>query len=151
MEKQKKISKNKTQEKNLWWRPEKYTPESMMKESEKYFAFCDDKKNWLDKWIAWKVPKPKTLTWLCLWLWVSKDYISEKAKDSRFSETIKKIRCTVENNIEEWILQWAYHATSWIFNLKNNFWRVDTQRIESEVNLQAKVVSLPPLDEWQNK
>lgn len=137
--------------KNLWWRPEKYTPETLAKKAKEYFAFCEDKKNWLDKGVAGKVPKPKTLTWLCLYLWVSKDYISEKAKDERFSETIKAIRCEVENNIEEWILQWAYHATSWIFNLKNNFWRVDTQRIEQEVNLQAKVVSLPPLDEWQNK
>lgn len=136
---------------NWAWRPEKYTPTTMLKKAKEYFAFCDDKKNWLDKWIAWKVRKPKTLTGLCLYLWVSKDYISEKAKDEKFSETIKEIRCTVENDIEEWILQWGYHATSWIFNLKNNFWRVDTQRIESEVNLQAKVVSLPPLDEWQNK
>lgn len=130
---------------NWAWRPEKYNPASMLKKAKEYFDFCDDKKNRLDKWIAGKVPKPKTLTWLCLYLWVSKDYISEKAKDEKFSETIKEIRCVVENNIEEWILQWSYHATSWIFNLKNNFWRVDTQRIESEVNLSAKVVSLPDL------
>lgn len=134
-----------TEWKNLWWRPEKYTPQSMIKKAKEYFAFCDDKKNRLDKWIAGKVRKPKTLTGLCLWLWVSKDYISEKAKDTRFSETIKEIRTVVENDIEEWILQWWYHATSWIFNLKNNFWRVDSQRIEQEVNMTAKVVSLPDL------
>lgn len=82
----------KTKTKNLWWRPEKYTPEAIQKKAKEYFAFCEDKKNRLDKGIAGKVPKPKTLTGLCLYLWVSKDYISEKAKDIRFSETIERVR-----------------------------------------------------------
>lgn len=91
----------------------------MLEESNRYFKYCDT--SIIDKWIAGKISKPKTLSWLCLWLWVSKDYISEKAKDETYSETIKEIRMNVENCIEEWILTWLYNPTSGIFNLKNNF------------------------------
>lgn len=110
----------------------KYTPEEMLKESMKYFTNCDN--TIIDKWMGWKINKPKTLSWLCLWLWVSKDYISEKAKDVNYSETIKEIRMNVENNIEEWILMWTYNATSGIFNLKNNFNWVDKQEIDQKTD-----------------
>jgi len=130
-----------------WGRPQKYTPQSLEKKAKEYFAFCEDKKNWLDKWIAGKVPKPKTLTGLCLWLEVSKDYISEKMKDEKFSETIKAIRCEVENDIEEWILQWAYHATAGIFNLKNNFDRKDKTEVVQETTATIKLEQVKELSD----
>lgn len=121
---EKKRNNSPNQTDNVWWRPQKYTPELLQKEAEKYFKKCDETIISYDKTTLKTITKPKTLSWLCLWLKVSKDYISEKAKDKMFSETIKQIRLEVENNIEEWILQWSYNATSWIFNLKNNFdWR----------------------------
>jgi hypothetical protein len=75
-----------------------------MEKANEYFAYLKDPKNFLDKGIGGKIPYPKTLSGLCLYLGVSKDYISEKMKDPRFSETIKRIRLEVEQNIEEGIL-----------------------------------------------
>lgn len=122
-------------EKNLWWRPEKYSPEELIDKAQKYFDKLDDKANYIDKWIAWKFPRPKTLSWLCLWLWVAKDYLSEKVKDERFSEAVKRIRLVVENNIEEWILLWIYNANSWMFNLKNNFDWKDKSEVDNNVKI----------------
>jgi hypothetical protein len=123
----------------------KYTPEEMLEESTAYFLNCD--KTTIDKWMGAKVQKPKTLSWLCLWLWVSKDYISEKAKDPNYSETIKGIRMNVENDIEEWILTWMYNATSWIFNLKNNFNWVDKTEVDQNIKAQVNNMTDMPTDE----
>ena len=116
--------------KNDTGRPDKYTPDSLLLKSQEYFNFIDNKDNRMDRGISGKVPIPKTLSWLCLYLEVSKDYISEKLKDINFSETIKRIRLVVENNIEQWILMNIYNPTSGIFNLKNNFNRTDKQELE---------------------
>jgi hypothetical protein len=90
---------------------------------------------------------------LCLYLWVSKDYISEKAKDPLFSEAIKRIRLVVENNIEEWILTNIYNPTSGIFNLKNNFQRTDKQEIDMNVdnNINYKDASTQELVDMLKK
>ena len=145
----KKVSKKKeVKQKPEWYvfgRPQKYTPKSLYEKSQEYFAKCDDKANRLDKWMWGKVPLQKTLSGLCLHLKVSKDYISEKAKDDNFSEAIKEIRLNVENDLEIRTLQWVYNATSGIFNLKNNFWWVDKHEVDNNVNLTTKVVSLPDL------
>lgn len=124
---------------NVWWRPEKYSPEELIIKSQEYFDSLDLKENWINKWIWWMYPKPKTLSWLCLYLWVSKDYISEKLKDDRFSETIKRIRLVVENNIEEWILLNIYNPTSWIFNLKNNFDWKDKTEVDTKLSWELQI------------
>lgn len=117
------------------WRPQKYTPKTLREQAELYFKNCDKLNEWLTD-VRFK--KPKTLSWLCLWLNVSKDYISEKAKDDNFSETIKEIRLVVENNIEEWILTNTYNSTSWIFNLKNNFdWKDKSEVDNTNTNFDA--------------
>ena len=107
------------------WRPDKYTPDDLLKKANEYFESLSKKENLIDRWTLGKIARPKTLSWLCIYLWVSKDYISEKLKDSMFSEVIKRIRVIVENNIEEWILLNIYNPTSWIFSLKNHFDWVD--------------------------
>lgn len=124
----------------LGGRPLEYTPEQILERAEEYFAHLDNPDNYMDKGIGWKIPYPKTLSGLCLWLWVSKDYISEKAKDSRFAESIKRIRLEVEQNIEEGILMWAYNATAWIFNLKNNFGWVDKQEIDQKHSWSLEII-----------
>ncbi len=127
-------------------RPQKYTPETLLKKAIEYFDFLSDPINYIDKGKDWKHPRPKTLSGLCLHLWVSKDYISEKAKDDEFSETIKRIRLVVENNIEEWILLNIYNPTSGIFNLKNNFDWKDKQEVDMNmdqtVDLSASTAEL---------
>lgn len=139
---------NPNQTENQWGRPQKFTPETLREKAFEYFALCEHPDNWIDKWIGWRFPRPKTLSWLCIYLWVSKDYISEKLKDDRFSETIKEIRLVVENNIEEWILYWHLASTAWIFNLKNNFWWVDKQEVDN-TNTNLDVTS--DLSEEQKK
>lgn len=144
------MKKNISKKEKPFWRPIwswKYTPEKMLEKAMEYFKFCDNIDNWLWKW-EYKILKPKTLSWLCLFLWVSKDYISEKAKDSTFSETIKKIRLEVENSIEEWILTNTYNPTAWIFNLKNNFdWKEKnelsikpTELTDNDINVYEKIL-----------
>ena len=144
----KKISPNNpNQTDNQWWRPQKYTPEELLNKSQEYFKKCDDTLISFDK-TTWKtVTKSKTLSWLCLWLKVSKDYISEKVKDDRFSETIKQIRLEVENNIEEWILHWSYNSTSWIFNLKNNFdWKDKSEVWNTNLNIDTTVEEVESME-----
>lgn len=123
------------------WRPQKYTPEELQIKSDEYFTKCDETIISFDKATLKTITKPKTLSWLCLWLKVSKDYISEKAKDENFSETIKNIRLVVENNIEEWILQGSYNPTSWIFNLKNNFDWKDKSEVEQKISWEITTTS----------
>ena len=110
---------NPNQTDNLWWRPEKYSPEELLIKSEEYFSHCNKTK--VINWYGKEIIKSKSLTWLCLWLKVSKDYISEKLKDERFSEIIKKIRLEVENDIEEWAMIWKYNPTISALNLSSNF------------------------------
>lgn len=134
-------------------RPQKYTPESILQKALEYFNSLNDPKNFIDKGIQGKHPRPKTLSGLCLFLGVSKDYISEKAKDPLFSEAIKRIRLVVENNIEEWILLNLYNPASGIFNLKNNFQWTDKQEIDMNVdnNINYKDIPTPQLLEMLNK
>jgi hypothetical protein len=137
--KKKKINPNNpNQTENQWGRPLKYTPEELYEKAQEYFQKCDETIISFDKVNLKTITKPKTLSWLCLWLKVSKDYISEKAKSKEFSETIKEIRLVVENNIEEWILQWSYNPTSWIFNLKNNFdWKDKSEVDNNNINIDV--------------
>ena len=132
-----KKEENIQEEKNLWGRPLKYTPEELFSEAQKYFKHCEE----VTKNSDYKILKPKTLSGLCLWLWVDKEYISEKAKDERFSVTIKKIRLEVENNIEEWILWNRYNTTAWIFNLKNNFDWKDKSEVQNDWEIVFKIKS----------
>lgn len=97
----------------------KYTPKEMLDESMEYFKMCEWTK--VINWYGKEIQKPKTLTWLASWLWVDKWYISEKLKDSNYSEMIKYIRNQVENDIEEWAMIWAYNATVSVKNLSANF------------------------------
>lgn len=119
---EKKTEETKEVEKNKWWRPYwtyKYSVEELYKEAMLYFDYCDRE---LVENAYWKkVWKPKTLTWLAKWLWVAKDYISEKLKDESFSEMIKYIRWVVENDIEEKAMLWVYNPTIASKNLSANF------------------------------
>ena len=137
----KKEEKKTELEKDKGWRPEKYSPEELEIKAKEYFKHCNETIISFDKATLKTITKPKTLSWLCLWLKVSKDYISEKVKDERFSETIKQIRLEVENNIEEWILQGSYNPTSWIFNLKNNFDWKDKTEVDTNISWELKTTS----------
>lgn len=132
--------------KNKWWRPNLYTPLELETKANEYFSLCDSTK--IKRWINWIFTKPKTLSWLCIYLNVSKDYISEKLKQKKFSETIKRIRLEVENDIEEKALLWIYSPTASSFNLKNNFsWTEKSEQrlVDEEWNDRDIIIKLPEI------
>jgi len=110
----------------------KYTPEEILKDSMEYFAYCEKTKVINGYWK--EIQKPKTLTWLASWLWVAKDYISEKLKDPNYSEMIKYIRNQVEQDIEEWAMIWAYNATIASKNLSANFDWKDKSEVDNNLS-----------------
>lgn len=128
------------QEVKKWGRPfgtYKYTPEELLEEAMKYFEHCDEEKVENAYWkMVWK---PKTLTWLAKWLWVAKDYISEKLKDEKYSEMIKYIRNQVENDIEEKAMLWVYNPTIAAKNLSANFNWKDKSEVDSNISWELSL------------
>lgn len=115
------------------WRPYwsyKYSPEELLRESIEYFTNCDNTKVINGYWK--EITKPKTMTWLALWLWVAKDYVIEKIKDPTYSEMIKYIRGNIENDLEEWAMTGKYNPAIVAKNLWANFWWVDKQEIDQK-------------------
>ena len=123
-ERKKNNSPNQTE--NVGWRPLKYTPEELEQKANEYFKHCEATLVETSYWK--KIPLPKTLSWLCKWLKVSKDYISEKIKDEKFSEITKLIKIEVENDIELNAMLWFLNPTIASRNLSANFdWREKTE------------------------
>lgn len=104
-------------------RPKKYTEvEIMQQKIEMYFKECE-KKN-----------EPYTVTGLCLALDICRDTLAEYAKNSEFSDTIKKAKLKVENYLEKHLIT-DNSTTGIIFNLKNNFGWTDKQQLEHSGNI----------------
>ena len=139
-------------EKNLWWRPfwtSYFSPDELFEEAMKYFQHCDDTK--VMNWYWKEVWKPKTLTWLAKWLWVAKDYISEKLKDESYSEMIKYIRSVVENDIEEKAMLWVYNSTIASKNLSANFNWVDKSQVDNNHSGSLSINNILQDIQWLNK
>lgn len=150
MEEKKKISPNNpNQTENQWGRPEKYSPEELYQKAQEYFKHCDETILETSYWK--KISKPKTLSWLCLWLKVSKDYISEKIKNDRFSEIIKLIRLEVENDIEMSAMLWFINTTIASKNLSANFDWKDKTEVDSNVNWNLNISNILWEIQWMNK
>lgn len=96
-------------------RPKAYNDiEDMQKKIDNYFKECK-----LDK-------EPYTITGLCIALDICRDTLSEYMKDEKFSDTIKKAKLKVENDLEKRLITDS-STTGIIFNLKNNFGWKDKQ------------------------
>ena len=124
-------------QKNLWWRPEDYSPEELLDKANKYFEMCED--TVIKRWINWIIKKPKTISWFNLYIKVNKNYLSKKWKDDRFSGTVEYIRTSIENDVEEKALTWVYSPSASQFNLKNNFWWKD--KIEVDNNIKKYITT----------
>lgn len=137
MEKKKNNSPNQTD--NKWWRPfwtSYYSPEELYEEAMKYFKYCDD--TLIENSYGKKVKTPKTISGLGKWLWVSKNYISSKAKEDGYSGMIEYIRWIVENDIELNAMLWFYNPTIASKNLSANFdWR-DKTEVENKISWELK-------------
>jgi len=117
-----------------FWRPNIYTPEELKEKADEFFDLCE--KTIIDKWIAWKIKRPKTFSWINLYLWVSKNYFSEKKKDKDYLGTIEYIRNTIENDVEEKALIWVYSPWASSFNLKNNFDWKEKSEVKTDVTMK---------------
>lgn len=126
------------QEKNKWWRPywsSYFTPEELYQEAINYFKHCESTIVENSYWK--KIPLPKTISWLIKWLWVSKNYLSEKMKDESYLGMIQYIRNEVENDIEINSMLWFYNPTIASKNLSANFdWKDKSENeFKWEVNI----------------
>jgi len=119
--------------KNLLWRPEKYSPKQLEEEASKYFDHCEN--TMVTNNYGKEIAKPKTISWLCVWLKVDKDYIADKMIHENFSRIVKNIRMEIENDIEEWAMTGKYNPTVSTLNLSSNFnWKA-----KSEVDSNTKL------------
>ena len=113
-------------------RPQRFTPDELYEKAEEYFKKCDDTIVSTDNktWLVTR--KPKTITGLCLYLGIHKDYILELKDRPEFLYVTKFIRQTVENYLEENMLSGSTVSSTSIFSLKNHFGWVDKQEVESK-------------------
>jgi hypothetical protein len=105
-----------------------------------FFKFCDTQKReyYDNKGVLHIRTKPYTLSGLCLYLDICGDTFAEYAKGTydgeasnhKFSDACKHARKTVENFVEEGILNGDVNPVAGIFNLKNNFGWKDRQDID---------------------
>ena len=111
----------------------KYTPAVLYTHAKNYFEQCDNTSISVDK-NGNSIPKPKTRSGLCLYLWVGNEYIARKSVDPRFADVISYIRQTTANNLEEGLLTGQYNATWAIFTLKNLEGWTDRTIVDSVVD-----------------
>ena len=116
-----------------------YTPEELFEKAQEFFEICDA--TIIDKGIAWKIKRPKTFSWLNLFLWVGKNYLSEKKKEEDFSGTVEYIRNTIENDVEEKALMGVYSPWASSFNLKNNFNWKEKSEVKTDVTMKDYIFS----------
>ena len=127
------IEEKKTEEKEeikkQMWRPfwsSYFSVDELYQEAQSYFKHCEE--NIIENSYWKKIPTPKTISWLLKWLWVSKNYLSEKAKDESYLGMIQYIRNEIENDIEINAMLWFYNPTIASKNLSANFdWKDKTE------------------------
>ena len=99
--------------------PRKYQPEELTQKIIKYFQYMENENNKL-KLMDEKLI-PCTITGLCNYLDIVRDTWCEYGKKPEYSDSIKKAKQTVEQHVEEGLLNGTLSTIGAIFNLKNNF------------------------------
>lgn len=131
------------EEKNKWGRPfgtSYYSPEELYEEAMKYFKYCDE--TLIENSYGKKVKTPKTISWLAKWLWVSKNYLSNKAKEEGYLGMMEYIRWVVENDIELNAMLWFYNPTIASKNLSANFNWKDKSEVDQNLNANVKIENI---------
>ena len=114
-------------------RKRRYTPDELYTHSMDYFKQCDETVVGTDK-NGNPMTKPKTRSWLCLYLKVHGDFISVNAKREQYEDVINYIRQTTANDIEEKMLTGQYNASGAIFAMKNVAGWTDRVQMDSVVD-----------------
>ena len=110
-------------------RPIAYTPEELTKKIIEYFAHMEDENK--ERKLMDEKLRPFTISGLCNYLDIHMDTWNEYSKKQEYSDSIKKAKKTVEQYVEEGLLNGTLSTIGAIFNLKNNFGWVDKVEINT--------------------
>lgn len=146
MEEKKRKNNSRNQTDNVGWRPfgtSYYSPEELYEEAMKYFNKCDE--TIIENSYGKEITIPKTMSWLAKWLWVSKNYLSNKAKEDGYLGMMEYIRWIVENDIEEKALIWFYNPTIAAKNLSANFDWKEKSEVDNNIKWKLEVNSTKDL------
>ena len=75
-----------------------------------------------------------TVSGLCLWLGITRTTLCDYENNPRFSDTVKRVKMRIENNLEELAELGLINASVSIFSLKNNFRWTD----KTDIQLQGE-------------
>lgn len=98
------------------------TEEELSKGIEEYFEDCK------------KREKPYTMSGLANWLGITRKTLINYGKTDKFYTLVKKAKETVQQQIEENILDGTFNTTAGIFNLKANYSWDDGNKVQVNIN-----------------
>ena len=104
-------------------KPKAYEPDELTQAIIEYFRDMDTENR--ERKEQGEKQRPFTISGLCNYLDIHMDTWCEYAKKSEYSDSIKKAKKTVEQYVEEGLLNGTLSTIGSIFNLKNNFGWVD--------------------------
>ena len=78
-----------------------------------------------------------TVSGLCLWLGITRTTLCDYENNARFSDTVKRAKMRIENNLEELAELGLINASVSIFSLKNNFRWTDKTDVQLYGELKA--------------
>ena len=124
-------------------KPLKYPdPLEFQRKINQYFDWCDSQ----SKKVATStkegklVPKPYTVSGLCVYLQIDSETLSEYGKRPLYSDSVKNAKKRIENWLEEAALTGAVNPIFSIFSFKNNFGWSDKQEVKFNGNLALSTV-----------
>lgn len=121
-------------------RPPLYTSEDELKRIiDEYFDYCDNRIQRVysaksDGVIEIIDPAPYTMSGLARALDMSRDTLVEYSKKDQFSDTIRRARNRVHEDVERRLME-GKAQTGAIFNLKNNFGWKDKSEVDQNIRL----------------
>ena len=124
-------------------KPLKYPdPLEFQRKINQYFDWCDSqsKKVVTSAKDGKLVPKPYTVSGLCVYLQIDTETLSEYGKRPLYSDAVKIAKKRIENWLEEAALTGAVNPIFSIFSFKNNFNWSDKQEVKFNGNLALSTV-----------
>ena len=124
-------------------KPLKYPdPLEFQRKISQYFDWCDSqsKKVVTSAKDGKLVPKPYTVSGLCVYLQIDTETLSEYGKRPLYSEAVKNAKKRIENWLEEAALTGAVNPIFSIFSFKNTFGWSDKQEVKFNGNLALSTV-----------
>ena len=124
-------------------KPLKYPdPLEFQRKINQYFDWCDNQSKKVVTSVkdGKLVPKPYTVSGLCVYLQIDSETLSEYGKRPLYSDSVKNAKKRIENWLEEAALTGAVNPIFSIFSFKNNFNWSDKQEVKFNGNLALSTV-----------